>query len=70
MIAACEHAKALLTDILERGDIESIVELKSQAEVIRVLTIQKNLAKDAELAAAEIVRRATAGIAIAEERPR
>jgi hypothetical protein len=51
--------------VLERGDIEAIVEFKSWAEVMRVLTIQKDLGKDAELAAAEIVRRAERGIGVA-----
>ena len=49
---------------MEHGDIEQIVELKSQAEAIRVYTTTKQLGRDAELAAAEIVRRAERGIGV------
>jgi DNA-binding CsgD family transcriptional regulator len=56
---ACQRAKALLTHALEHGEIERIVELKSQAEAVRIYSNQKKLGKEAELAAAEIVRRAT-----------
>jgi hypothetical protein len=62
---ACERAKAWLADALEHGDIDQIVELKSQAEAIRIYTTQKKLGKDTELAACEVVRRAERGIAIA-----
>lgn len=62
---ACERAKDWLRQALERGDIEGIVDLKSQAEAIRTYTVQKQLGKDAELSAAEIVRRAERGIGLA-----
>lgn len=65
---ACERAKAWLADALEHGEIEQIVELKSQAEAMRIYTQQKQLGKDAELSAAEIVRRAQRGIAVAIRR--
>lgn len=68
VIACCERAKQWLGDLLEDGSIEQIVEMKSQAEAIRVYTVQKNLGKDAELAAAEIVRRAERGIGLAIRR--
>jgi hypothetical protein len=68
VVLACERAKAWLADALEHGDIDHIVELKSQAEAIRVYTSQKNLGKDAELSAAEIVRRAERGIGVAIRR--
>jgi hypothetical protein len=42
---ACERAKAWLADALEHGDIDQIVELKSQAEAIRIYTTQKKLGK-------------------------
>jgi hypothetical protein len=45
--------------------IEQIVELKSQAEAIRVYTVQKQLGHDAELAAAEVVHRAERCIGLA-----
>jgi hypothetical protein len=62
---ACERAKEWLAQALDKGDIDGIVELKSQAEAIRTYTAQKQLGKDAELAAAEIVRRAERGIGLA-----
>jgi len=65
VLQACERAKAWLTDALEHGGIEEIVELKSQFEAIRIYTQQKQLGKDAELSAAEIVRRAERGIGLA-----
>jgi hypothetical protein len=65
---ACERAKAWLADALEHGDIDQIVELKSQAEAIRIYTTQKKLGKDAELAAAEVVRRAERGLGLAIRR--
>lgn len=64
VVAACERAKTWLAHALEHGDIESIVELKSQAEAIRIYTMSKQLGKDAELSASEIVRRAERGIGL------
>lgn len=58
VVLACERAKEWLANALHHGNIEQIVELKSQAEAIRIYTMQKQLGKDAELSAAEIVRRA------------
>src|SRR5215467_11830375 len=68
VLAACERAKAWLREALEHGEIEQIAEIKSQAEALRVYTAQKQLGKDAQLAAAEIVRRAERGIAVAIRR--
>ena len=34
VVAACERAKAWLTEALEHGEIEQIAEIKSQAEAI------------------------------------
>lgn len=65
---ACERAKAWLSDALAHGDIDQIVEIKSQAEAIRIYTTQKKLGRDAELSAAEIVRRAERGLGIAIRR--
>lgn len=64
VVLACERAKQWLVEAVEHGDIDRLVETKSQAEAIRIYTAQKQLGKDAELAAAEIVRRAERGIAI------
>lgn len=68
VVLACERAKEWLAQALDHGDIEQIVELKSQAEAIRVYTAQKQLGKDAELSAAEIVRRAERGLGVAVRR--
>ncbi len=68
VVMACERAKTWLTQALEHGDIDQISELqslKSDAETIRVLTVQKQLGKGAQTAAAEIVRRAERGIGAA-----
>jgi hypothetical protein len=68
VVQACERAKAWLTEALEHGEIDQIAELKSQAEAVRVYTAQKQLGQDAQLAAAEIVRRAERGIGVAIRR--
>jgi hypothetical protein len=68
VVQACERARAWLREALERGEIEQIAEIKSQAEAVRVYTAQKQLGKDAQLAAAEIVRRAERGIGVAIRR--
>jgi hypothetical protein len=65
VVQACQRAKAWLREALEHGEIGQIAELKSQAEAVRVYTAQKQLGKDAQLAAAEIVRRAERGIGLA-----
>jgi hypothetical protein len=68
VVQACERARAWLTEALEHGEIEQIAEIKSQAEAVRVYTAQKQLGRDAQLAAAEIVRRAERGIGVAIRR--
>lgn len=68
IIQACERAKTWLREALENGDIDQIAELKSQAEAVRVYTMQKQLGKDAQLSATEIVRRAERGIGTAIRR--
>src|SRR5438034_5317553 len=68
VVQACQRAKAWLREALEQGEIEQIAEIKSQAEAVRVYTAQKQLGQDAQLAAAEIVRRAERGIAVAIRR--
>lgn len=65
VVQACEQAKHWLVLALEDGDIDRIVELKSQTEAIRVYTAQKQLGKHAETSAQEIIRRAERGIGIA-----
>jgi hypothetical protein len=68
VIRACRRAIASLREALDAGDIDQIAELRSQAEAVRVYTTQKQLGKDAQLAAAEIVRRADRGIGMAIRR--
>ncbi len=65
IVQACERARAWLREALEHGEIEQIAEVKSQAEAVRVYTVQKQLGRDAQLSAAEIVRRAERGIGLA-----
>lgn len=68
IIQACERAKAWLREALDNGEIDQIVEARSLAEVIRVYTMQKQLGKDAQLSATEVVRRAERGIGVAIRR--
>lgn len=68
VIQACQRATTLLRDALDRGDIDQIAELRSQAEAVRVYTRQRQLGTDAQLAAGEIVRRAQRGIGVAIRR--
>jgi len=63
VIQACQRARAWLREALEHGDIGQVAELRSRAEAVRVYSAQKQLGKDAQLAAAEIVRRAEQGLA-------
>jgi hypothetical protein len=68
IVQACDRARTWLREALEHGDIEQIAECKSQAEAIRVYTVSKQLGKDAQLSATEIVRRAERGIGVAIRR--
>jgi hypothetical protein len=63
VVALLERGKTWLTMAVERDtEIGDYVTFKGQAETVRVYTVQKQLGKDAELAAQELVRRAEAGI--------
>jgi hypothetical protein len=64
VLLSCERAKEWLSNCIAHGEIEQIVELKSQLEAIRVYTATKQLGRDAELAAQEIIRRAERGIGV------
>jgi len=69
IVLACERAKAWLrvaTD--ENIRIETIVEVKAQAAALAAFAVQKQLGKDAELAALEVQRRAERGTALAVRR--
>lgn len=65
---ALERAKTWLHEALDHGDIDQIVELKSQAEAIRAYTAQKQYGADVVLTATEIVRRAERGLGVAIRR--
>jgi hypothetical protein len=68
VVAACERARAWLREALEQGEIGQLAEARSQAEAVRVYTMQKQLGRDAQMAATEIVRRAERGIGVAIRR--
>jgi hypothetical protein len=68
VIRACERAKTWLREALDCGDIDQIAECKSQAEAVRVYTMSRQLGKDAQVAATEIVRRAERGMGVAIRR--
>lgn len=66
VVALLERGKEWLTLAVQRdAEVGDYVEFKGQAETVRVYTVQKQLGKDAELAAAELVRRAERGIGLA-----
>lgn len=65
VLLALDRAKGWLTEVLEHGDIDAIVEFKARADALRHYAQQKNLALDAQLAATEIVRRSERALALA-----
>lgn len=67
IVLACERAKAWLASGIAIS-IEAIVDTKAQAAAIATFAIQKQLGKDAELAALEVQRRAETGTALAVKR--
>lgn len=68
VVQACERARDWLREAAANGGIEEIAELRSQAEAVRVYAMQKQLGRDAQLSATEIVRRAERGIGMAIRR--
>lgn len=69
VVALLERGKSWLQLAVERdAEVGEFVEVKAQAETIRTYTLQKQLGKDAELAAAELVRRAERGLGLAIRR--
>lgn len=64
VVLACERAKSWLTQAIEHGKLDDIVDIKSKTAAILVYTRQKELGKDAELAASEIIRRAERAIGL------
>lgn len=65
VLLALDRAKGWLTEVLEHGDIDAIVEFKARADALRHYAKQKNLALDAQLAATEIVRRSERALGLA-----
>lgn len=64
---ACQRANAWLKAGIDVR-IETIVETKAQAAALAAFAIQKQLGKDAELAALEVQRRAERGVGLAIRR--
>lgn len=58
MVALVDQAKTLLAQATGMEGLADVIEWKSRAEAIRVYTQQKDMGHEAELSAAEIVRRA------------
>lgn len=58
VVVCLERGKTWLAEALAHGDLEALVNAKGFAETLRVATVQKQLGKDAELSAQELVRRA------------
>ncbi len=65
LVLACERAKEWLDYAVHEGLIDEIVEMKAQAEAVRIYTVTKGLGKDAVLTGTEIVRRAERGLGLA-----
>jgi hypothetical protein len=64
VVLCLERGKSWLAEALDKGDLDALVNVKGYAEVLRVATVQKQLGKDAELTAAELVRRAERAIGL------
>lgn len=58
MVALVEQARTMLAQAQGMEGLADVIEWKSRAEAIRVYTQQKDMGHEAELSAAEIVRRA------------
>lgn len=64
VVACLTRGKSWLTEALEHGDLEAIANVKGWAVTLRTATMQKQLGKDAEIAATELVRRAERAIGL------
>lgn len=58
VVQCLTRGKSWLAEALEHNDLEALVNVKGWAATLRTATMQKQLGKDAELAATELVRRA------------
>jgi hypothetical protein len=58
VVQCLERGKTWLAEALEHGDLDALVNTKGYAATLRVAVMQKQLGKDAELSATELVRRA------------
>lgn len=64
VVQCLERGKTWLSEALDHGDLDALVNIKGYAETLRVATMQKQLGHDAELVAAELVRRAERAIGL------
>lgn len=64
VVTCLERGKSWLAEALEHGDLEQIASVKGWAATLRTATMQKQLGKDAEIAATELVRRAERAIGL------
>ena len=58
VVQCLERGKSWLAEALEHNDLDALRNMKGYAETLRVATMQKQLGKDAQLSATELVRRA------------
>lgn len=58
VVVALERGKAWLAEALAQGNLDALVEVRGWAATLRTATMQKQLGRDAELSATELVRRA------------
>src|SRR5262245_37137328 len=68
MATALARAKAWLAQPLRHTDIDQILDLKTRADQVRTHILAHHIGKDAELDAAEIMRRAERGLGLALRR--
>lgn len=65
IIQLCQEARDALRQALELGDMEQIAAVRTAAEIMKTCATQQKLGKEAQLSAAEIVRRAERALATA-----
>lgn len=65
IIDTCRQDAAALAEAVARGDIDTVVRIKAGAETLRVHALHEHLPIDANLAAAELMRRAERALGLA-----
>lgn len=68
VIQVCDRYTAQLRHAAQTGDIEAVIDIKARAEKLRVISLHEHLDLDANLAAAELMRRAERVIGLAVRR--